>query len=505
MSSPTVFNFYDPLYQPEGPVAETGLLSPEAELGTGPFIVGFMNALTSAFRGTYAAGQIAGRWSAADPADADGVVDELDLLLTGGRLNSHSKAVITERYRAQLATSTATEALKLAQELFLFTSEFHSTNLLQKRGVPRASLAETPSQGRGYKAVVYIFLNGGADTFNLLVPTGGCTGGQGTDLWEQWASQRGDNALPKSTLLPITADVLVQPCSEFGVHPSMSILQSEYNEGNAAFIANIGALVQPVTKGTLANGAPRPPSLYSHNTQRLTAQNGHAQASSSAKGVMGRMLAELAVVSPSGEPAYRVKSYSIAGNTKILEGSIEAPNIVSAAGPVRLSRYASVRHDLDAIMSNESSSVFGETFAQIVEKAVGGAETLQSYLDAPEAAISSAGWGGDTVSSQLKVVANIIAARTLTESERDTFFVSYGGWDTHSSIDFPGTASYPTKWDNVNAGLARFVSELKSLGVWDNVTVTVGSDFGRSISSNAAGTDHGWGGESPARAARALP
>ena len=86
-----------------------------------------------------------------------------------------------------------------------------------------------------------------------------------------------------------------------------------------AFIANVGPLVQPVDKRTLAKKAPRPPSLYSHNTQRLTAQNVHAQASSSAKGVMGRMLSALAVESPSGEPPHRVRSYSIAGNTKILE------------------------------------------------------------------------------------------------------------------------------------------------------------------------------------------
>jgi uncharacterized protein (DUF1501 family) len=99
----------------------------------------------------------------------------------------------------------------------------------------------------------------------------------------------------------------------------MATLQSEYLAGDAAIIANVGSLVEPVTRRTLAEGAPRPPSLYSHNTQRLTAQNVHAQASSSAKGVMGRMLRALAVESPSGQPAHRVKSYSIAGNTKILE------------------------------------------------------------------------------------------------------------------------------------------------------------------------------------------
>ena len=490
LHSPTVFNFYDPLYQPEGPVAEAGLLSPEAELGTGPFVVGLLNILTTVIRGTWSMGTIAGRWQATDPTNATNVIDELDLLLTGGRLNSRSRDIIIDRYASTLSgASDPLAAIQRAQELFLFTAEFHATNLLQRRTVPRVALPEIPSRGRAYKAIVYIFLDGGADTFNLLVPTGGCTGGEGTDLWAQWAAQRGTNTIPANTLLPISADVVEQPCSQFGVHPSMSTLHNEYLAGDAAFIANVGSLVEPVTKQTLADGAPRPPSLYSHNTQRLTAQNVHAQASSSAKGVMGRLLAALAVPSPSGEPAHRVKSYSIAGNTKILEGSYDAPSIVSSSGPVRLSRFASVRNDLQALTSGETASIFGETHTGILEKAVHGAEDLQTFLTSPEAAVSS-GWPTDTVSKQLRVVANIIAARRLTESERDVFFVKYSGWDTHGSI------GDHAKWDVVEAGLSRFVSELKSLGVWDNVTITMGSEFGRSISANGAGTDHGWGGVS---------
>ena len=88
----------------------------------------------------------------------------------------------------------------------------------------------------------------------------------------------------------------------------------------------------------------------------------------------------------------------------------------------------------------------------------------QGFLDSPEAAVSS-GWGSDSVSSQLKVVANIIAAHRLTGSEREVFFVRYSGWDTHGSVDFPGTAAYPGKWDNVETGLSKFVAEMKSLGV----------------------------------------
>ena len=212
MHSPTVFNFYDPLYQPEGPLSEVGLVAPEAELGTGPFVVGFLNTVATVIRGVWALGTIAGRWGAdLDLTNTAAVVDELDLLLTGGRLNNHARSVIAAQYQSQLSTSTS-EALKAAQELFLFTAEFHSTNLLQRREVPRPAIPDIPSRGRAYKAIVYIFLDGGADTYNLLVPTSGCTGGEGTDLWAQWESQRGDNVIPASSLLKISADTREQPC-----------------------------------------------------------------------------------------------------------------------------------------------------------------------------------------------------------------------------------------------------------------------------------------------------
>ena len=211
MHSPTVFNFYDPLYQPEGPVAETGLVAPEAELGTGPFVVGFLNTATSLIRGVWSQGTLLWR-AGVDLTNATAVVSELDLLLTGGRLNTHAHSLIAADYRAKLSTSTAAEALQAAQELFLFTAEFHTTNLLNRRNLPRPDIPDIPSQGRAYKAIVYIFLDGGADTYNLLVPTSGCTGGEGTDLWAQWEGQRGDNAIPASQLLKISADVREQPC-----------------------------------------------------------------------------------------------------------------------------------------------------------------------------------------------------------------------------------------------------------------------------------------------------
>ena len=485
LRSPTVFNFYDPLYQPVGPLAETRLVAPEAQLGTGPFVIGWLNDMTAALRGTKWNGDM--RYTARNPANITEVVDELDLLLTGGRLNSHSKGVVAARYTEILQRSSSLTALRAAEELFLFTPEFHSTNMNTRREVPRAIAPETPSQGRGYKAIVYLYLNGGADTYNLLVPMDGCPA---RDLYAHYASIRRTNAIPKSSLLPINVANGTQPCSQFGVHQSMSTLHSLYNDGDAAFVANIGPLIQPLDKTTLARGAPRPPSLYSHNTQTTCALNVHANAVSSAKGVLGRIMAALEKTSPDGEPPYRQKSFSIAGTTKILEGSVQPPEILSySVGPVRLTRYPNVQGDVSELTSSESESIFAETFSQIIESSLEGAEALKRYLDDDDARLTTT-FGTDHLSKQFQQAASVIAARRLTEHERDVFFIQMRGWDTHFHLD-DGVAP---KWTTVNNALTSFVNEMKAQGVWDNVTIAMGSEFGRTIDNNGGGTDHGWGG-----------
>ena len=146
------------------------------------------------------------------------------------------------------------------------------------------------SLGRPYRAIVYINLHGGCDSFNVLVPHSSCVNASGGphDLFADYTAARGPViALEKSTLKTIDASSSNQVCSTFGVHPVYRTLHELYTQDRpeAAFIANVGPLVQPLTKEDYWAGVPRPPSLWAHNTQRLVAQNVHAQKSSSAKGV----------------------------------------------------------------------------------------------------------------------------------------------------------------------------------------------------------------------------
>lgn len=231
---------------------------------------------------------------------ASAVINEMDILLTGGRLEETSKAVIVDAYvkaaaRRDVSIQIAhTMGLRVAQQLFSVTPEFQITNNYYdeaaasspvERDVAIEELPEDPEPVSGYKAIVYLFFGGGADSYSLVVPMDGCTP---ADLPGQYYTTRGDVAIDANLLHPIQDSSNSQPCSTFGLHPSLGGIQSLYNNEEAAVIAGIGPLVQPTTKNDYDNDQNLPPALFAHNTQTDVTQTVLPQ-DSTAHGVLGRI------------------------------------------------------------------------------------------------------------------------------------------------------------------------------------------------------------------------
>ena len=129
-----------------------------------------------------------------------------------------------------------------------------------------------------------------------------------------------------------------------------------------------------------------------------------------------------------------------------------------------------------------------ETFSSLLSLSVAQSARLGEVLDQYD---TTTEFGqDDTVSKSLYQVARVIKARKDLEAERDVFFVQLGGFDTHSDLQEKVAANMAI----VNAGLEEFITEMKLLGVWNNVTIVSGSEFGRTLYNNGFGTDHGWGG-----------
>ena len=497
--APSVFSYYLPDYSPQGAVGDRGLVAPEAQVLTGTQMIGLLNGLhslidhglsrcASGFGGETGSCQ----WPAAGglafaPADdaAAAAVAELDVLLTEGRLSAGSRAVVEAAYGA--ATDPAA-ALRAAQERMVLAPEFHATNV-HEPGAPRdSSKYEKPSSAK-FKAAVMLFLNGAVDSYTMLVPHSQCE--HSNRLAREYREYRGPVA---DAPFDVTDDYLLiepredtQPCGTFGMHPSLANVHGLYEDGDAAWFANVGPLVEPITVDEYRSGAKRtPPSIGAHNVQQRIAQSVHSD-DMNAQGVMGRILDALS--NPKANPLNAV-GYSLNGMQKALEGS-GAADVVDLNGGngnfPRLLDYDRLRADFEALTDPESSSAFADTFAGLVGSAVLSAEEISAVFEGNDGLTAT--FPNTGLGNRFRNAARVVRSREALEHERAAFFLEIGGFDTHGNLD-----SLPGKLTEIDDAVAAFADEMKAQGIFEDVAIVTMSDFGRTLTWNGAGTDHGWAG-----------
>jgi len=245
--------------------------------------------------------------------------------------------------------------------------------------------------------------------------------------------------------------------------------------------------VEPMTADEfLAGTKERPRSLFAHNIQVQTVQNLHAGAPGlvKPKGVLGRMLEAL---SDQDEP-YAAAAYSLSGIVDILDGDHPA-NILSGNGVTEFHDYGDYEDHVHGIAESASESVFTEVFNEVLERSLKDSSTLGSIMDLDHVQVEAT-WGTSGLDDDFRQVAKLVRAREVIGSERDVFYVQIGGFDTHNNL----IDTVTEKMQEINGALDSFRAEMNLLGLWDSVVVLTASDFGRTIVSNGAGTDHAWGG-----------
>ncbi|CAK9033375.1 Ribulose bisphosphate carboxylase, partial [Durusdinium trenchii] len=259
-ASPTVFNFYMPDYElPSGQVApEFQIFDPATAVNllNGMFSLIDHQGVTECKHGLGVKKDRTTNCELQDsfklPLSASTALSELDLLLTGGRMTNHTKEAVMQHSKNQ------NDDVKAVQEASVLTPEFHTLGAPRPLGI-RPTESETggnQAPPRSYKAVVNLYLNGGADSFNLLVPIN-CA------LHDEYLAVRGPAALSNNQLLEISS---TQACRSFGLHHKFPKLRAMYQAGEAAFVSNIGSLVAPLTKYEYKTGAtPTCVGLFSHS------------------------------------------------------------------------------------------------------------------------------------------------------------------------------------------------------------------------------------------------
>jgi len=439
--------------------------------------------------------------------DADLVVSELDLLLTSGRLSSNTKAVASSAYGATILDGGShLDALKKTQKLILASPEFHTTNHNVDTKTTRPATPDSASLGRPFKALIVISLEGGCDSWSLLVPHSGCkdSSGLNKDFFEEYKTTRTNIAHKKSDVLEVESAEGRQPCTTFGLHPRLEFLQEMYKAGKSAWVANVGSLVEPTTEQQFRDKSVKlPPSLFAHNIQQRLMHNVHAQYSA-ATGILGRAMAALSGTdNKNGNLAapYSSQLFSLVGNTKLLEGSPRPPAMINEKTGIERYADSGLMAALANITRPVSTSLFAESFAQSAESSLATSERLGVLLtntevdtstafDNQAAAAKDSGVPRNGLSLQLNQVAKVLKLRSELNLERAGFALKLGGFDTHTDVG--GTLS--ALMTDIDESLKIFKDELEAQNLWENVTIVTVSDFGRTLSSNGGGTDHAWGG-----------
>jgi uncharacterized protein (DUF1501 family) len=349
-------------------------------------------------------------------------------------------------------------------------------NLLGFR--PFGMLNALAQSSPGYKALVCVFMFGGNDANNMLIPFD-------TTGYSNYASIRGPLALPQNTLLQLA------PQPNFALHPSMPELQSLFNSGNAAFLANVGTLLQPTTKAQYQGNQVAPPTnLFSHPDQQLEWQN-QMNNSSGSTGWAGRIADRMTSQFNPGALVPMVAS--ISGDTLFCNGTETSPIAVGSGGPGNPScsdnSYCSSRQATAQQLSNFSSGV------SLVQEDNGITNNAFTYNTVLEDAFSSAPplqtvFPATPLGGQLAEVAKIMQVRGALGVTRQIFFVSVGNFDTHAAQ----LVTQSNLLAEVSPALAAFYQALGELSLTTQVTAFTCSDFARTFQPNSAGgSDHAWG------------
>uniref|UniRef100_A0A7S4RIT9 Uncharacterized protein n=2 Tax=Ditylum brightwellii TaxID=49249 RepID=A0A7S4RIT9_9STRA len=498
-SFPSVFGFYEPSFKSNGAPGKAGLVSPESALLDMSNSVNIMNGIFSLARyglsecyGGF--GKSATKWNFCnignyEPSSGtltyhpEDYVSKLSTLLTAGRLSQQSKGIIS---------NAAPEFdVMHALSLIVTSPEFHSTSVSRKSGTTRQQESPPSPSGKQYKALVYIMLSGGCDSFNVLVPHSGCA--EGKDLYQEYFDERGGLpseealggvALPLDELLQINVEG--QVCSTFGLHPSLSGVDSLYKSGELLFFANAGVITQPSTKSDYFQKTKT--ALFTHDTMQREAKRLNPFDRSAQTGVMGRMADVMT------EANYNLGSFAIDWQSEALSGEpgkSPPPTVISQKGTTPFNPNGDAFNMMEVVTQlNEATSnetgVFAEQWSADMLSSLQKNALLDSSLSS---VVSAAAFPDNHLGRQLKMVSHLIQTREERGVDRDLFFVEMKGFDTHHSSFIGDLLS------QYDSAVGAFADELKILNVWNDVTTIQLSDFARTLAPNSGGgTDHGWGG-----------
>jgi uncharacterized protein (DUF1501 family) len=353
-----------------------------------------------------------------------------------------------------------------------------------------AAMAEaSAANATDYKAIVCVFLYGGNDYGNTLIP-------YDTTNYNAYQALRptlayGRDLLAATALTPTAAPVDAAGFSrQYALAPELAPLLPIFNAGHMGVLLNVGTLVQPTTKLQYTNKSVLlPPKLFSHNDQQSVWQ------SSAPEGAVSGWGGRMGDLFMAGNGNATFTCVNVSGNAVFLSGNTAVQYQVSTNGSVPMNGLkhplfgsTACSNVLHTLVSQPRAHLLENEYTRVTNRSIDANDILTGAL-ANGPAISTVFPAKNTLADQLKLVARMIASAGTLGAKRQVFFVSLGGFDNHDGL----LNVHPGLLKNVADAVSAFYNATVELGVADKVTTFTASDFGRTLSGNNDGSDHGWG------------
>jgi uncharacterized protein (DUF1501 family) len=324
-----------------------------------------------------------------------------------------------------------------------------------------------------YKALVHIMLLGGNDSANMLVD-------YEEEAYNDYKAVRPGMAIRKQDLI-----ALQKSQSKYAVHPKMENIAQMFDNEELAFIANVGAVIEPTTKDNL-NTVKLPEHLFSHSSQQLHWQN-LSPDEIVKTGWGGRIADALNFQSPDNlPPIYGMNSDSVwlkANNTHAYIFDTTGANSI-----LTRKSQQKVKKRVNELQEQYYSNALIKTYRDLFKGTLQKSQVLSDILSSSALTINLT--LKNDFAEKLKLIAKIVDLRESFGFPRQMFHIGLGGFDTHTKQQ----TEQPKLFNMLDKGLKDFNQALKDIQMFNNVTTVITSDFGRTLSANETGTDHGWGG-----------
>ena len=381
---------------------------------------------------------------------------------------------------------TASKLDSLSRRAFLHrTAQLSSVGMASPFLMSLAGMGEAAAAtAQDYKALVCVFLNGGNDHNNTIVPVDNV-------FYGKYQAIRGSIATPQDQLMAtaLNPDNALPSGMRLALAPQLSPLLPLFQSGKLGVQLNVGPLFEPTNLNSFKNKSVHlPPKLFSHNDQTSLWQSNLPEGATAGWG--GRIGDQILA----GNGGSTFSCVSVSGNSLFLSGQQALSYQISPDGAI----------PVEALSQLYSSPECGALLRRLMTTGAGDDVLARRLTSVASRSIEServftSAFGGATLSTQfnvqnslalqLKAVARTIAARGQLGVKRQVFFVSMGGFDTHDDLN----QNHPVLLAKVAEAMSSFYQATMELGVANSVTTFTASDFGRTLASNGDGSDHGWG------------